>query len=172
MGHNRITASKIAKIGIFSSIALIIALFENLLPPIIPVLPYAKVGISLIVILAVLIMTGPFDALIVFFIRTVFSAIFAGNPSMLLYSIPAGLVSILTMILLLKTEKFGVPVISMASGAVHNLIQVIMAALITRSTAVFFYLPYLMTFGAVAGTVTGVVCYLLVKKLPLRLIEK
>lgn len=160
---------RLAMLAIFSAMALILALFEYLLPPIVPVLPFAKVGISHIIILAVLIIMRWNDALIVFTIRSVFLAIFTGNPSMLLYSIPAGLISLVIMMTLLKTRKFSIPAISMASGSIHNLVQIIVAAAITGSFAVFAYLPYLMVFGAIAGLVTGMVCYLLIKKLPVGL---
>lgn len=171
MGYYNMNVRKIAFIAIFSATALIISLFENLLPPILPILPFAKVGISHIIILAAIIMLGKGEAMIVFAVRTVFVAIFSGNPTMLLYSLPAGLVSLLIMILLLKSGKFGLPAISAASGSMHNLVQICIAALITRSAAVFAYLPYLMTFGAIAGIVTGIVCCALIKKLPSKIFD-
>lgn len=163
-------SKKIAMVGILTALALIISLFESLLPPIIPVLPFARIGVSQIIILAALIILGPAEAAVVLLVRSVLVAIFIGNPSMMLYSIPAGLVSLSLMTLLLKSRKFSVIIISMASGAVHNLIQLGAAAFITKSSAVFFYAPYLMVFGAVAGIVTGLVCFIVIKKLPDKLL--
>lgn len=156
--------------GILTALALIISLFESLAPPIIPILPFAKVGISQIIILTTLIILSPFDATVVLIIRSALVAVFIGNPSMMLYSIPAGMISLILMAILLRTRKFSIIIISMTSGAIHNLIQLGVAALITRSWAVFFYAPYLMIFGAVAGLFTGLVCYILIKRLPDRLL--
>lgn len=163
-------SKKIATIGILTALALIISLFEALLPPIIPILPFAKVGLSQIVILSALIILGPFEASVVLLVRSLLVAIFVGNPSMMLYSIPAGIISLALMTGLLKSKSFSIIAISMASGAIHNLVQITVASFITKSTAVFFYAPYLMIFGAIAGVVTGLACYILIKKLPERLL--
>lgn len=166
------SVKRVATLGIFTALALILSLFEYLLPPIIPVLPFARVGISQIIILFILILFGARDALIVLITRSVFVSIFQGNPSMLLYSLPAGIICLIIMYIMLKIDKFGIPAISMLSGAVHNLIQIIIAALITKSIAVFIYLPYLMTFGAIAGMVIGIIVYLLIKKIPINLLKR
>lgn len=166
MGRDTMSTRKIALTAIFSALALIISLFESLLPPIIPVLPFAKVGISHIIIIASILLIGTPEALIVLLVRTFFAALFQGNPSALLYSMPAGLISLLLMYLLLKSDLFGAPAISALSGAMHNLIQILVAAIITNSVAVFVYLPYLMLFGSAAGLITGIISAILIKKLP------
>jgi len=166
MGCDTMSTRKIALTAIFSALALILSLFESLLPPIIPVLPFARVGISHIVIIASILLIGTPEAFLVLLIRTFFVALFQGNPSALLYSLPAGIISLFIMYLLLRTRLFGAPAISALSGALHNLSQIIVAALVTGSLAVFIYLPYLILFGALAGLITGLISAILIKKLP------
>ncbi len=150
--------------------ALVISLFESLMPPILPMLPFAKIGLSQIIILIALVLLGTRDALIIFAIRTIFMGIFIGNISILMYAIPAGLVSIAFMWVTLTSGKLSIIAISACSASLHNLVQLIMASFIMESGAVFAYLPYLMTFGAIAGSITGFISYLVITKLPISLI--
>lgn len=49
----------------------------------------------------------------------------------------------------------------------HNLVQICVASLIVGKS-VFVYLPYMMLAGAIAGIVTGLLCYFIVKSLGTR----
>ncbi|MGI6700992.1 MAG: Gx transporter family protein [Christensenellales bacterium] len=166
MGHYSINARRAAFTGVFTAVALIISLFEYLLPPIVPVLPYARAGISNIIILGAIFLIGVKEAYLIIIIKSVLTAVFMGNPQMILYSLPSGLISLTLMCLLIKTSKFSLTAISMSGGAVHNLVQLGVAAAITQSFAVFVYTPYLTGFGAVAGVATGIAGYMLIKKFP------
>ncbi|MBQ9276367.1 MAG: Gx transporter family protein, partial [Clostridia bacterium] len=52
------TAKRIALSGIFLALALIVGVLENLLPPIVPALPYAKLGLGNVVLLACFLRVG------------------------------------------------------------------------------------------------------------------
>lgn len=160
-----INTRKIAYLGLLLAGSLILGLIENMLPPILPVLPYARLGLGNIAILLVLLWFGSVDAGIVLILKCVMLGIFVGTPSMILYSLFGGLLSLTSMQVLLLLGKNGIPAISAVGGIMHNIGQVIVAMLITQTSAVLIFLPYLMLFGGVAGVFVGVLTYIIVKRI-------
>ena len=49
---------RLALSGLFLALALIVSLIENLIPPIVPALPYAKLGLGNVVLLACFLLVG------------------------------------------------------------------------------------------------------------------
>lgn len=158
------TAKRVALCAIFLALALIVSLLESLLPPIIPALPYAKIGLGNIVLLACFLMLGTLDGYIVLVFRCLLTAVFAGNIASLAWSLPSALVAYTLMVLLYKLRCFSVCGVSVAGGIMHNLTQIIVAVLIVGKS-VALYLPYMALAGALAGFVTGLVCYFVTKSL-------
>ena len=64
--------------------------------------------------------------------------------------------SFAAMLMLKKTDKFGITGVSAVGGVMHNVGQIIIAAFLTNGS-VFAYLPVLIVIGAVSGVVIGVV---------------
>lgn len=155
---------KIAILGILTALALIIGFVENMLPPVFAMVPYARLGLANIIVLLVLVLYGIQEGLIVLFIKIVLLAVFAGNPSMIIYSFAGGMLSIITMWLLTYFQKNSLAAISAAAGVMHNLGQVMVAALVTKNIGVFVFLPHLMLFGGLAGIITGIVCHIIIKR--------
>lgn len=153
--------AKIAKLGLFLAIALILSLVENMLPPLLPILPYAKLGLSNVVLLATLLILGVSEGYIVLLLKCLLMAVFSGNFSVLLWSLPAGFVAFSTMTILRSLKIFSVPGMSVAGGIMHNVVQIIVASLIIGKS-VYVYLPYMMLAGGVAGFFTGIACHFLV----------
>ena len=87
----RYPGKKIALLGILAGLGLVAFLLESLIP--IPYLPGAKLGFANIFSLLALLLYGLPEALFVVIARTVLGSLFAGNVSMLLYSLTAGVVS-------------------------------------------------------------------------------
>ena len=151
----------------FLALALIVSLLESMLPPIVPMLPYAKIGIGNVVLLACFLLVGTFDGYIVLVIRCLLNAVFAANMASLAWSLPSSLIAYFLMTVLYKTRIFSVCGVSVVGGMAHNLVQICVASLIVGKS-VFVYLPYMMLAGAIAGIVTGLVCYFIVKSLGTR----
>ncbi len=156
---------KIAVLGILSALALIIGFVENMFPPVFAMIPYARLGLANVVILLVLVVYGIQEGLIVLFIKILLLSVFSGNPSMIIYSFAGGMLSIMTMWLLLHFKKNSLASISATGGVMHNIAQVAVAALTTKSTAVFIFLPHLALFGGLAGIITGLACHIVVKRI-------
>ncbi len=162
----KMNSKKLALSGILLALALIIGMIENLIPPIIPMLPFVKIGLSNIVIMFCAIVVGFTPALIITCFKATLVPLFVGNPMMIAYSLTASLVSLLIVFILLKTKKIGIPTISLISAIIHNIMQLIVASIIMESSYVFGFLPYLILTGFISGFVTGIITHLLIKFLP------
>ncbi len=167
----KLNSKKLALSGIMLALALIVGTIENLIPPIVPILPFVKIGFSNIVSMFSLITIGFIPALIIISFKAILVPIFVGNPMMIAYSLPSSLISLLIVFIILKTKKVGIPTISIISAIVHNVIQLSVASIIMESTLVFGFTPYLILTGFISGLITGIITYLLLKFLPYEIIS-
>lgn len=154
---NNVT-KKIALSGLFLALALIVSLLESLLPPIVPALPYAKLGLGNVVLLMCFVLVGVGEGYCVLLLRCLLAAVFAGNFSSLMWSVPAALAAYTAMYLLYKTRFFSTVALSAVGGMVHNAVQMAVGVGVAGS-AVAAYLPYMLVAGGVAGVATGIVCH-------------
>ena len=88
--HKAGMGKRIAMLGILAGLGLIAFLLESLIP--LPYLPGAKLGLANIFSMLALALYGLPDALVIVFARTFLGSLFAGNISMILYSMTAGVV--------------------------------------------------------------------------------
>ena len=166
--EKRFTGKKIALLGILAGIGLIAFMLESLIP--VPFLPGAKLGFANIFSLLALLLYGLPEALIVVTVRTVLGSLFAGNVSMLLYSLTAGLVSTcVSRLLLCALPRVSFLCVSVAGAIVHNLVQLFVYCALTGTALLFVYSPYLCLMGAGAGVVVGLAVTFVLKALPARL---
>lgn len=139
--------------------ALTIFIIEAYIPLPLPV-PGLKLGLSNIITLFALVYLSPKDAFLILISRILLGTMFSSNPSVLLYSLSGGIVCLLceTLCFRLLGKKF-ICEISIIGAMVHNIVQILCAVLITKTRAVFFYLPPLL----IAAIFTGAFCGLCVK---------
>jgi heptaprenyl diphosphate synthase len=157
---------RLSSLIILSALTLIIGIIESLLPPILPFLPYVRIGFSNIVIVYALFKLGVKEAYLLAVIKSVFTGIFLGNPIIIAYSLPSSLISLTLITLLVKANKNSLCAISAAGAVCHNLCQLGVAAIMVSSALVFSYLPYFVLAGALSGYAVGVIVLLLFKRLP------
>lgn len=156
-----------AVLGLLSALALCAFLLESLVP--IPYLPGAKLGLANIFSMLALLLYGLPDALLVVLVRTFLGSLFAGNVSMLLYSLTAGVISAaLSRLLLCLLPHISFLAVSVAGAVVHNLVQLFVYCALTGTLLLFAYSPYLTLMGAAAGVVVGLIVTMLCKSLPAR----
>ena len=166
--EKRFTGKKTALLGILAGLGLIAFMLESLIP--VPFLPGAKLGFANIFSLLALLLYGLPEALIVVTVRTVLGSLFAGNVSMLLYSLTAGLVSTcVSRLLLCALPRVSFLCVSVAGAIVHNLVQLFVYCALTGTALLFVYSPYLCLMGAGAGVVVGLAVTFVLKALPARL---
>ena len=148
------TAKWVALYGMLISLAFIFSYIEAVIPIPIPV-PGVKLGLANLVSIVGLYTVGIRGTIAVSLVRIVLVGFTFGNLSSMIYSLAGGTVSLIFMILLKKTGKFSQVGVSIMGGIGHNIGQLTAAALITETAGVFYYLPFLMVAGVIAGAVIG-----------------
>lgn len=162
---------KVCLSGIFASLALLSFLLESLFPPII--LPGVRLGLSNVFILVTAILVGNIYAYAVLIIKVVLGSLFAGNISALMYSLPAGVVSLTIELILLKfSRNFSVVAISTFGSVINVLAQNVTFCLVTSTAEYLCYSPYLAILGIVSGILVGFAVFLIIRYFPKRLVKK
>lgn len=136
------------------ALALILSYVESLIPFYFGV-PGMKLGLTNLLVVVVLYRESSKDALLVNLARIFLVGFLFGNGYGILYSLAGGIVSLLVMVLLKRTEKFSVAGVSAAGGVAHNLGQLFIAALAVSNYRVAFYAPVLVGCGCVTGCLIG-----------------
>ncbi len=165
-GVRGMSAKKLAALALLTALGLGAFLIESMFPPMF--FPGAKMGLSNIFSLFALVLYGLPEALLVVVARTVLGSLFAGNFSLLLYSLTAGVVSTaVSRLLLLAFPRVSLLCVSVFSAVVHNTVQLLVYCALTQTTLIFSYLPYLALLGVLAGVIVGLAVTYAVKGIPL-----
>ena len=154
MDSGRTVAQRVAAYGMLIGLACIFSYVEAMIPLPIPV-PGVKLGLANLVIIVGLYTIGIKGTVAVSLIRIVFVGFTFGNASSMIYGLAGGMVSLLLMILFQKLNWFSQVGVSIIGGIGHNIGQLSVAALITQTAGVFYYLPFLMAAVVVAGALIG-----------------
>lgn len=141
--------------ALLAGISLIIFIVELSLPSLTPI-PGIKLGLSNIISLMTMYLFGPIDALAVLLVRIFLGCLLSGQIMALAYSLAGGLFSYLLMLCLRKVLADNqIFICSILCAIAHNAGQILIAVLLTKTTAVFFYFPVLCVSAIVAGLFTG-----------------
>lgn len=161
---------RLVRIALFTAIALIMHFIESMLPPLLAFAPGAKMGLGNVVTLLAMVLLSYADAYIVLILRCLLGALMAGNPGSLLYSLPAGIISLTVMLLLfvLFVPKISIMSISFIGAVFHNITQLAVASLIT-SVNLMALLPLMLGASVIAGIFVGIVTFFVIKYLPKKL---
>ena len=165
---------KLTLIAVLTAIALIIFVVEAQIPLPLPI-PGVKLGLANAVTLFALfyskknveqdILTAK-DAFAILLGRIILGGIFTGRFVAFLYSIAGGILAFAVQILMKRFVTQKQIWVCGAIGAVfHNVGQIIVAVLITGSTAIFAYLPILIITGIITGVITGFIAQLTLERL-------
>lgn len=158
-------AKKVAFLGMFIALALVLGWLESLVP-IMPMIPGVKLGLANVVTLLVLYRFGWKEASCVSLLRVGLSSVLFGNLSVFLYSLAGAFLSLLTMFLLKKTDKFSLISVSVAGGIMHNAGQLITAVFLIENPVILYYFPILAIAGVVSGVFIGLLGAFLYRHLP------
>lgn len=153
-----------AYFGVLAALAIIFGYIEAIFPFHIGI-QGVKLGIANLVIVIVLYKMGNQAAFAVSIVRIVVSGFLFSNAFSILYSIAGSILSLVVMIILKKKGRFSVYGVSVAGGVMHNIGQLLMAALVTQTVSIFYYVPVLLVAGMVAGLVIGILSGEMLKRL-------
>ncbi len=147
--------NKLTTLGLLSCLALIIFVIESYLPPL--GITGAKLGLSNIVVLFTMVIMGRKEAFGVLVVKILLGALFSGNVFALVFSIFGGFSAFAVMSLSVSfLNKNRLFLTSVIGGTVHNIGQLFAAFVVMKTSAVFFYTPYLVVAGILTGLFTGV----------------
>ena len=156
--------TKVAYFGVFTALALIFSYVESLIP-IYMGIPGVKLGLANLIIVIALYKMSIKETYILSVVRIVLAGFMFGNLFGILYSLAGGILSLTTMCILKKTDKFSVYGISMVGGVFHNIAQLIMAAIVLESVSIGYYFPVLLISGLVTGFAIGLLSNEMMKRL-------
>ena len=162
---------KIAQLGLFLALALILAYVESLIPLSFGI-PGIKLGLpNLIVVMLLCQRTnarngtaaddghcfGASEAILVNILRIVLSGFLFSNLYTVLYSLAGAAFSIVAMMFGRRLRCFSVVGISVLGGVFHNIGQILVAMLVVETVYVGYYVPFLIAAGTVTGAMLGIV---------------
>lgn len=147
--------------ALLATVALTIFVLEAQIPPLLP-LPGFRLGLSNVVTVFALFALGRRDALAIVLVRVVLGNLLTGQPSAMLYALAGGLLSYVAMAMLaphLKQSQMWV--CGVVGSLAHNIGQMAVALLLTRTPAFLYFLPPLLLCAIGTGLFTGLCAQLL-----------
>jgi heptaprenyl diphosphate synthase len=147
---------RVTNLALLVSIGLVLSIIESTFPPLLP-LPGAKLGLANIATVIALYLFGPGMALEVTAIRTILGGLLRGSVVGLFLSFSGGMASVLVMIALylFADDYLSMIGVSVVGAATHNVMQLVVALLFVRNTALFYYTPYLILLSIPTGLFVG-----------------
>jgi heptaprenyl diphosphate synthase len=153
--NQRHLIKRLAYLGVCTSIALVLAWVESLIPPLYAAIPGIKLGLPNIAILFILYRYSVWDAAAVSFVRIVIVALLFGNPMTFAYSLAGAALSLLGMALLKRVRFFSTVGVSVVGAVLHNVGQVLAAVILLETTMLWYYLIVLLLTGTASGIFVG-----------------
>ncbi len=149
---------RLVNLSLFIAMATMLNYFERFIPITIAI-PGVKLGIANVVTLVTLAIYGRKDAFMLIIIRTTLASLFYGGFGSLIYSLAGGLTALLIMSILWRWQEKYISIIGISVlGALgHNVGQVLAAAFILQTPAIFSYLSILLVSAVVTGVIIGIV---------------
>ena len=155
---------KLTLTGVLTALAILSFVLESLFPPLF--LPGARLGISNLFILLCLILCGIKYGVISLVVKVLLSSLFSGNLSSILYSLPAGLISLILQAVLLYVVKSSFIATSVSGAVINTVAQNAVFCLVTQTSEYLYYSPYLALIAIISGLIVGFAVYLTIKILP------
>ncbi|EHG19923.1 heptaprenyl diphosphate synthase component I [Selenomonas infelix ATCC 43532] len=155
---------RMTRIALLTALSLILFVLEGFLPLPLPV-PGAKLGLAAIVTLIALHLLPTRDAGLMLTLRILLSSTLGGGVAPMLYSLAGGAASFTAMVLLKQHSQLSIVGISAAGGFLHNMAQLLVAAAVMQTTALFSYAPVLGFIGILTGIGIGIAAQVTLQKI-------
>lgn len=158
---------KLMVLSFLLAAGIVLYIVEALYLPSLPV-PGAKLGLTSITTLIVLVLYSWRECLLHVVARTVIGSVLAGTflTPVFLFSFTGALMSALVMILVYEKlyGKFSLAGVSLTGATTHNMAQLILAAFFVGHPGVFFQMPFLILIAIPTGVFNGVAAGYLVQR--------
>ena len=160
-------SKQVALTGLLIALALVLSYLESLVPLSFAI-PGIKLGLPNLVIVFALYRLRPGVAAAISLLRVALVAMLFGSVLSLAYSAAGAVCSLLLMLGLKTSGKFGCTGVSVAGAVAHNAAQVGVAAIVLETGRLMYYLPALCVSGVIAGVCIGLLAAFLTKRIPFR----
>jgi heptaprenyl diphosphate synthase len=157
---------KIAFLGLFAALAMLLSYVEAVSPVLVAAVPGIKMGLPNIAVIFVLYRFGAPEAVLVSVVRVIVISVLFGNPATFIYSMAGALLSIAAMAILKKTDLLSAVGVSVAGGVFHNVGQILVAIFMLGAAEVGYYIVALAVSGIISGILIGLCGAFMIKKLP------
>lgn len=154
---------RMVRLALLTALGAALSGLEHQLPPLLPALPGARIGLGNLPTLVALYLFGFPSAFTVSVLRSLVAGLLFASPVSVLYSLCGGALATLVMGLCKRIGWFSMMGVSMVGALFHHVGQLGIAVLLTQSPGVFAYLPYLSLYALPTGLFIGY-CGMLVKK--------
>lgn len=156
---------KLVYMALLVAQGVILSLVESMLPFSIGIIPGARLGLANSITLIALYTLPVRDAILMAYMRLLISSLFGGGASMFIYSFAGVTLSLFVSILAIKLFPKSVSVVgvSVLGGFMHNLGQLLIAVVMTKTWSTMLYLPILGIAGVFSGLGIGIVVSYLLK---------
>lgn len=145
---------RIARYALLVSLAMVLSWLESLI--VFPgLLPGMKVGLTNLVVVFALYRASLRDAAAVSLVRVALVSLTFGNAYSFAYSLAGAVLSLAVMAGLKKLNRFSILGVSIAGGVCHNLGQLEVAMAVLGTARLWWYLPWLLAGGVLAGAAVG-----------------
>lgn len=155
---------RVALYGLLLALALVFSYVETLIPIYLGA-PGVKLGLANLVTVTGLYTIGVRGTVQVNLARIVLAGWAFGNMFSIIYSLAGAALSLLLMLLCKRMGGFSIIGISVIGGVGHNIGQLLIAAFVVKTFAVFTYLPVLLIAGTIAGALIGLLGGIMVERI-------
>jgi len=155
---------RITQLSLLTAFSLCVYIIEAQLPPMTAV-PGIKLGLSNIFTVVTFHLLGPIAALCQLVIRILLGNLITGHITSIGFSFSGGILAYLSLLALQKLPQNQLWAISMLSAVMHNFGQLLLAAFVLGSRAVFWYFPILLLSALASGLLTGFTAQFVLGKL-------
>lgn len=156
---------KLSLAAILAALAMIFSYIEVLIPIPVPI-PGVKLGLANLVIIIAIYRLGFKYAFTINCVRILVAGMLFSGVFGMIYSFAGGILSIVVMYILYRSNKFSIVGISMAGGVFHNLGQLITACAIMSNIRLMSYFAVLLFSGMISGILIGIAAFYIEIKLP------
>ena len=148
-------SKKVPLLGMFVAFAVILSYVESCI--LVLGIPGMKIGLANLAIIIVLYLEGTKEAAVCNFVRILIVGFMFGNLFSIFFALAGATLSMIVMVIMKKTNKFSIMIVSMFGGIFHNIGQILVAMAVVENLKLIYYLPVLLVAGTVTGFVIGIV---------------
>ncbi len=153
------------RLSLLLALSIVLNILESFIPIFNGYIPGLKLGLANVVSLFILYEFKLKDALYVGFLRVFLVGILRHGlfNYHFFFSLSGVLFSIIMMSLAKKVFNLSIIGVSIVGSLFHSIGQILIAILLLKTPAVFYYLPWLLLFSIPTGIIVGSICKQLLK---------